>query len=125
MAAALGARHLNATHAKAAVFVLDNILAVGRKHEAWPATSRVELGATHEEQRPAARAVIVAGLVVLSQHAGKRALRALLPQHMVLLGCQRGAPIRFSADNFVDRFAHGALLQLTLKLVVVYAFDAC
>ncbi len=82
------------------VFVLHNGFGARREHKARPAAAGVELGAAHEKQRAASRAVVVAGLVILGEQAGKWALGAFLAQHMILLRGQQRSPLSIAADNF-------------------------
>ena len=101
MAAAAGAGDLDAPHAEAQVLVLLDGFGVGGNHEAGPAAAGVELGAAQKEQRAAAGAVVVAGLVILGERAGEGALGALLAQDVILLGRERGAPLGVAADDLL------------------------
>ena len=67
MPATAGAGHFNPPHAMARVFVLHNGFGACREHKARPAAAGVELGAAHKEQRATGGAMVVAGLVILSE----------------------------------------------------------
>src|ERR1700722_17080023 len=45
--------------------------------------------------------MVVAGLVVLGEQAGKRALGSLFAQHAILLGSQRGTPLSIASFDLV------------------------
>jgi len=64
MATTAGAGDLDAAHAEAAVFMLDDGLGFGGNHEAGPAAAGVEFGSAEEEERTTAGAVVIAGFVV-------------------------------------------------------------
>src|SRR5687767_925598 len=95
MPAALGAAHLGADHAVAAVVVQGHRLARRRAGEARPAAAALELGAAVEQHRPAAGAAVAALIVIVPVDAGKGPLRAALAQHLVLLGRKALAPLVF------------------------------
>ena len=80
------------------------------QHEAGPAAAGVELGAAEEQQRSAAGAVVVAGLVVLSEGAGEGPLGILFAQDSILLGGELRAPLRLTAHDLFG-LAHSDLQQ--------------
>ena len=81
------------------VLVLVDGLRVGGNHEAGPAAAGIELRAGKKQQRTAARAVIVAGFVILGECAGVGALGALFAQDVVLLRRELFAPLGFGARD--------------------------
>ena len=86
MTAATAAGHLRSNHPVAAVLVLDDLPFGGRLGEAGPAGARVELRVRDEQLRAAAGASVDPRPLLVPVGTREGALRALLPQDVVLLG---------------------------------------
>src|SRR5262249_56059607 len=71
----------------------------GGGRERGPGAARVVLGFRAEELGAASGAAVSAVVERVVVLAGERPLRALLSQHVVLLGRQLGAPLRVSLLN--------------------------
>src|SRR5919106_1264277 len=93
VAAARGAHHFGPHHAVAPVLLGDDAVEARGLHEARPAGARVVLRLRAEELRAAAGAAIDPRLLRVDVFAGERALRALAPQHLVLLRRELRAPL--------------------------------
>ena len=93
VAAARRAHDLGANHPVARVGLRDDAVERRRLEEARPAAARLELRVRAEELRPAAGAAVDAVAVLVPVRAGERALRALAPQDLVLLGREALAPL--------------------------------
>src|SRR5260370_25682920 len=85
--------HLDALHPVADVALGGDGAWVGGSREAGPAAAALELLLGAKELGAAARAKVAAGLVVVPERAGERALGGLLPKHAILLGRQLAAPL--------------------------------
>src|SRR5579875_2980740 len=93
MAAAAPATDLGADHAEAVV--LDQLDGLGhrRLREARPPAARLELGVGTEQDVAARRAAVGPVVVVVHVLPRPRTLGAGLPQHLVLLRREHGAPL--------------------------------
>src|SRR5262249_49889882 len=74
---------------------------VDRLPEARPPGAGIELGLRFEERRAASRALVEALLLRRVVLAREGALRAVLPQHPVLLGRQALPPLLVAQDDLV------------------------
>ena len=101
MTTAARAGDFNPAQTVRVVLVFLDHTRVGGNDEAWPSAARVEFGPGKEEQRSAARAVVVSGLVILSQGAGEWALSAFFTQDAILLVVLLFAPLRITVRDFV------------------------
>src|SRR4029077_13814890 len=98
---ARGAAHLGARHEEAPVGVLVHGGALDGLPEARPPGAGVELRLRLEERRASPCALVDALLLRGVVLAGEGALRAVLPQHPVLLGRQALLPLLIAQDDLV------------------------
>src|SRR5438309_11069082 len=98
MAAAARAQHLGPHHAVGPVArLVDGVLL--RREERGPAAAGVVLGLGAEELRAAPGAAVRSRIEAVVVLAGEGALRPLLPQDAVLVGRERGAPLRVGSHD--------------------------
>src|SRR5262245_61370048 len=101
------AHDLGARHSVARVRLGHDAVERRRLVEARPARARLELRVGAEERAPAAGAAVDPRIVLVPVHARECALRALLPEDLVLLRRQALAPLGVGE---LDLLAHCGIL---------------
>jgi hypothetical protein len=99
MGIAGGAANLRSPHEERAVRMLAHGGSGNRRREARPAGARIELGVGGKQGRAAAVAAVDAAALLVPERPGEGAFGAVLPGHVVLRGCQLGAPFALGLDD--------------------------
>src|SRR5487761_455506 len=107
VASAAAARDLGAPLALAPILIELDTRGVDRGGEAGPARTRVELGVGEEKLGATSGAAEETNLPGVGELAPEGGIGALLPEHVVLLRGEAGAPLRLSGgDLLLDALTH-------------------
>ena len=103
MSFARRASRFHAPHHKRFILVLGNCAFRKRRKEAWPARTRIEFRISVEQRSSATDTRVCARPFVVEPGARERALRPVLPRHVILLGRQFFAPFVVRLDDLPPR----------------------